>query len=206
MKLVDSAEEHNLLELLLESSKPKKPEYLEDYHYLLSTPFRYPTRKGGSRFRAATDPGAFYGAYTIRTACAELGYWRLRFLLDTEDLESLDPIAHTAFSVQVAADIVDLREEPFCEYEYIWMDADDYSNTQKLAFLVRSVDLDGILYRSVRDRPEGICVAVFDPKAFRSLAPNSNTQTWHLSVNRNKVFWRRSSTEAFSFDAEDLNC
>ena len=49
-------------------------------HWLLFTPFRYPPPPGGSRFRGPNDPGVFYGADEIRTACAELGYWRWRHL------------------------------------------------------------------------------------------------------------------------------
>ena len=51
--------------------------------YLLFTPFRYAPPPGGSRFRGETDPGVLYCADEVRTACAELGYWRWRHLLDS---------------------------------------------------------------------------------------------------------------------------
>ena len=58
-------------------------------HWLLFTPFRYPPPPGGSRFRGPNDPGVFYGADEIRTACAELGYWRWRHLQDSPALAAM---------------------------------------------------------------------------------------------------------------------
>lgn len=78
MKIVDSRDEQDVLE----ESKPARPAAAEALDFLLATPFRYDPRRGGSRFRAATDPGVFYGAESVRTAGAKLGYWRWRFLID----------------------------------------------------------------------------------------------------------------------------
>jgi hypothetical protein len=61
MRLVDSLEDQATLERLLETSKPPLPEAAEGLHYLLDTPFRYRSPYG-SRFRAGTDPGVWYGA------------------------------------------------------------------------------------------------------------------------------------------------
>lgn len=55
-----------------------------DKHWLIFTPFRYTPPPPGSRFRAPTDPGVFYGAFERRTACAEIGFWRWRFVRDSE--------------------------------------------------------------------------------------------------------------------------
>ena len=67
MKLVDDAAQQDVLEMLLEGSKPPLPSSASRLHYLLATPFRYDPRRGGSRFRGATDPGVFYGAQRVRT-------------------------------------------------------------------------------------------------------------------------------------------
>ena len=80
MALVDSIEEQHVLERLLDETKPSIPAAAAHLHWLLFTPFRYPPPPGGSRFRGPNDPGVFYGADEIRTACAELGYWRWRHL------------------------------------------------------------------------------------------------------------------------------
>jgi hypothetical protein len=44
MRLVDSAAEQDLLEQLLEGSKPALPPAARPLHYLLATPFRYRRR------------------------------------------------------------------------------------------------------------------------------------------------------------------
>src|SRR5687768_11875664 len=57
LKLVDDAEEHEVLEALIEASKPPLPDAVRRLHYLLATPFRYPPPTHGSRFRAPGEPG-----------------------------------------------------------------------------------------------------------------------------------------------------
>lgn len=57
MKLVDTLAEQDMLESLLESSKPSRADSINQLDYLLATPFRYQPHRGGSRFRAMTDPG-----------------------------------------------------------------------------------------------------------------------------------------------------
>ena len=56
-------------------------------HYLLFTPFRYAPPPGGRAFADPTITGVFYAADAVRTACAELGYWRWRHLLDVPALQ-----------------------------------------------------------------------------------------------------------------------
>ena len=73
-----------------------------DLHYLLATPFRYASPIG-SRFRAPADPGVWYGAEKERTACAELGFWRWRFLMDATGLDSLGPSPQTVFRAGIEA-------------------------------------------------------------------------------------------------------
>jgi hypothetical protein len=73
MKLVDSADEQNVLEALLEASKPALARDTRQLHDLLATPFRHDPPPGGSRFSGTTDPGVFHGAESVRTAGAEPG-------------------------------------------------------------------------------------------------------------------------------------
>lgn len=204
MKLVDDPDEHELLEQLLDDSKPPMPDAVRNLHYLLATPFRYPTRMGGTRFRAAIDPGVFYGAISIRTACAELGYWRWKFLDDAEDLTRIEPVSHTAFETEISAPAIDLRKNPFSQYEALWMDRTDYRGTQNMARLVRDAELQAILYQSVRDKNDGVCVALLDPAGFAAKEPKSTTQTWNLAVTREKVYWRRDQYQSFVFDPQEL--
>jgi len=53
-KLVDSAEEQTLLEELIDGAKPPET-FGGKFHYLLSTPFRYPPLPHGSRFGTLTN-------------------------------------------------------------------------------------------------------------------------------------------------------
>ena len=81
-KLVDTLEEQQLLEELIDASKP--PDATRGrLHYLLATPFRYPPLRHGSRFGTRQERGIWYGAETRRTLFAEVAYYRLIFLEGT---------------------------------------------------------------------------------------------------------------------------
>ncbi len=198
MKLVDSQAEQDILESLLEESKPALPASTAGLDYLLSTPFRYPTRLLGSRFRSPTDPGVFYAAGSERTAGAELGYWRWKFLMDSPSLDRLDPNAHTAFEVSIKAVAIDLQRPPFSATAAVWTHPTDYKATQSLAAKARQSGIEAILYQSVRDPEPGWCIALLTPKAFAGPKHNPATHTWFLSVSRHEVMWRRDR-EAMTF-------
>jgi hypothetical protein len=191
MKIVDSRDEQDVLEQLLEDSKPPRPVAAEALDYLLATPFRYDPRRGGSRFRAATDPGVFYGAESVRTAGAELAYWRWRFLLDAPTLERLGPVAHTAFRVEISTQAVDLQQPPFVADAALWTNPGDYSATQDFARSARAAEIGGIVYRSVRDPEPSWCIALLTPLAFARARPYPQLQTWWLAVKRDSAVWRR---------------
>ncbi len=201
MKLVDNRDEQDLLESLLESSKPAQADGTAGLDYLLETPFRYDPRRGGSRFRAVTDPGVFYGAESVRTAGAELGYWRWKFLKDTVNLERIDPVAHTAFRVEVETPVVDLQRQPFDDDAAIWQHPTDYGATQRFAGTAREAAIGGILYRSVRDPQPSWCLALLTPTGFAKPRPHAERQTWYLAVSPHEVTLRRD-TESMQFSAE----
>ena len=200
MKVVDNDAEQDLLETLLEGSKPAQAAGTLALDYLLATPFRYYPARGGSRFRAITDPGVFYGAESVRTAAAELGYWRWKFLKDAVDLDKLEPVAHTAFSADVSTQLVDLRRAPFVADASTWLHPTDYSATQAFARTARAAKLGGIRYQSVRDPDPAWCVALLTPQAFAKPKPNPSLQSWWLAVHPDAVSWRRES-ESMTFSA-----
>ena len=193
MKIVDNDEEQSLLETLLEGSKPAEPASACGLDYLLATPFRYNPLRGGSRFRAVTDPGVFYGAQSVRTASAELGYWRWKFLKDAVDLEKLDPVAHTAFAADVSTTAVDLRQVPLSADALAWQHPSDYSATQAFARVAREAKVGAIQYQSVRDPSTAWCVALLTPRAFAKPKPHPSMQTWWLAVRSDSVVWRRDN-------------
>ena len=201
--LVDSADEQRVLEDLLDESKPPVPPGARGLDFLLFTPFRYAPPPGGSRFRGETDPGVFYCADEVRTACAELGYWRWRHLLDTPALTRMPPAGQTVFRVRLDAPAIDLRTPPFDAGRPAWTDPDDYRACQTMARVVRTAGLRAIRYESVRDPMHAGCCAVLDPGAFAKRSP-LDRQTWLLSVFRERVVWQRSHVyagETFEFPA-----
>ncbi len=201
LALVDSRAEQELLEALLEESKPPIAPQAAGLDYLLYTPFRYPPTHYGSRFRALTDPGVWYGAEAMRTSCAELGYWRWRFVSDSAGLERLDAVAHTVVQAQARGAAVDLRRDPFARDARAWQDPKDYGACQAFARAARSAGTRIVRYASVRDPQHGGCGAVLDVRAFGRSGRVRQRQSWFLSVDRQRAAWVRAGgpTEAFEF-------
>jgi len=207
LRLVDTLAEQAQLEALLEASKPALPADAGARHYLLLTPFRYPSlHPQGSRFRAVTDPGVFYGADELRTACAELGYWRWRFLMDSPALERLASLPHTLFLAAASGMAVDLTQAPLSSDMPEWSAPRDYAGCQRLARLARAARIEVIRYRSVRDPAAGMCAAVLNAAALA--AELLAEQTWRLTVTRQRIQWQRDSAlhaESLEFPAAALH-
>jgi hypothetical protein len=203
MALVDTLDEQFELERLLDASKPPPPAGAERLHYLLFTPFRYAPPPGGSRFRAPVDAGVFYAADEVRTACAELGYWRWRHLLDTPALTAMPAKPQTVFRSRIATPTVDLRKPPFVRDRGRWTDPLDYTACQRFAAAAREAGVGAIRYESVRDPQHAGCCALLAWQGFAEPAP-VEWQTWTLSVTRERVVWQRSDgarAEAFEIPA-----
>ncbi|MEP6883619.1 MAG: RES family NAD+ phosphorylase [Gammaproteobacteria bacterium] len=198
LRLVAGVEEQLLLERLLDASKPPLPTDAGDLHYLLATPFRY-TSPVGSRFRAPANSGIWYGAEAQRTACAELGYWRWRFLMDSDALQTMGPSPQTVFRAGIDGLLVDLTEVPFKRARAQWTHPDDYAPSQAFASIARQANVDAIRYESVRDPKHGAAVAVLRP-CFKPRKPLQQ-DTWFLTVRRNAVIWQREE-ETFEFAAD----
>lgn len=194
------------LENILDEVKPILPQEAEEMHWLLFTPFRYPPRKGGSRFRAEGEPGVFYGAEDCKTACAEAGYWRWRFWMDSEGLRGQSKTLQLTlfeFHAQTVRG-VDLLVPPFSYNRDEWMQPSDYSHTQGLAEQARLADIELIRYESVRNSG-GICLAILSPHMFRGIdAYRNNQQTWNLHIEPPaKTTWQRELRgDGFSFEFE----
>jgi len=198
--LVDTLAEQAELERLLEESKPA-PAASRDLHWLLSTPFRYPPLAGGSRFRGPADPGVWYGADEIRTACAEVGYWRWRFLRASPQLSALPVRAQTLFRAAAAGRTIDLRLPPLDAARARFTSPADYSATQSYARRARQAGVEILRYESVRDPQHAGAAVLFTPAAFSAVAP-LELQTWLLDVQATRVTWVYASAlvpAAFEF-------
>jgi hypothetical protein len=199
MRLVDSLDEQLALEVVLEASKPPLPPEVRRLHYLLATPFRYRPHLG-SRFRAALDPGVWYGAEALRTALAEKSYWRLRFLLDSPGTPDLKPVPHTAFRAAVrTAAACDLTAAPLAAERAAWTSLAGYQPTQAFAAIARAARIELIRYESVRDPVHAACAAVLEPRVFGRHRPRSQ-HTWFIATSRVRVRCARDERGAATFE------
>lgn len=192
--------DQKLLEEILEAAKPPVPAAARHLHWLLATPFRYAPRIGGSRFRARGEPGVFYGAVAARTACAEAGFWKWRFVRDSAGLRGLDAHSMTLFPARIRATCWDLTRSPWAARRAQWVGAGDYAPTQALAARARASGVSVIVYESVRDPLRGTCVAALDPEALVNADPLMRAQSWFLTVRERSVIWQREGSSLFEFD------
>lgn len=188
-KLVDSLEEHELLERLVERSKPRLPEHAArtSLHYLLSTPFRYPPLRHGSRFGTRAEPSLWYGATRPRTAFAETAYYRLLFLEGTT--ARLEPLRSelTLYRVPLSTPRgVDLCRGPFEALRKTIASPDAYGATQQLGREMRAGGVEAFRYPSARDIRGGVNTALFSPAAFAAARPDL-WESWHLRASRDGV-------------------
>jgi RES domain len=188
MRLVDTLEEQSVLEQLLENSKPPLPRQAAGLHFLLATPFRYRSRHA-SRFRKGGELGIWYGAEELHTACAEVAYWRWRFLMDSQGLRDGELLTeHTLFNAIANGRMLDLSAPPWSEARSRWADPNDYRACQALAEQAREKALQWIRYESAR-WPGGRNGAVLDPSCL-TLPDLTTQQTWVCKVTRQQALMR----------------
>lgn len=188
-KLVDSAEEQELLEELIEEEKPSLPDHpsVSGMHYLLSTPFRYPPLAHGSRFGTRAEPSLWYGSSRLRTALSETAYYRLLFIEGTEAQIGPVPLELSAFRATVRTQRgVDLCRRPFDVHGAAISSPTDYDRAQRLGNAMRSAGVQAFRYRSARDVKGGINVALFTPAAFASPVPDL-PENWSGTAGRDMV-------------------
>lgn len=190
LKLVDTLEEQDVLEALIENAKPAVPPECQHLHYLLSTPFRYGAAyPAGSRFRrAGLTRGVFYAAETPTTAVAEMAFYRLLFHAESPDTPwPANPAEYTAFAAEVrTARAIDLTGPAFAEDRDRWMHPMDYQAAQQLADTVRAADIEIIRYGSVRDPQQGVNLALLTCTVFTAAEPTC-WQTWRMHLQSSGV-------------------
>jgi hypothetical protein len=169
LKITDTQAEQELLESLIEASKPAVPKECEHLHYLLSTPFRYGAPyPHGSRFRrAGLTPGVFYASDHVETAIAEAVFWRLLFYADSPDTPwPANAGEYTAFACAYSTGrAIDLTRPPLDARREAWMHPTRLDECQTLAEAARAANIDVIRYASVRD--PRCCAAGLSPSLRR---------------------------------------
>ena len=184
-KLVDSDAEQQLLEALIESTKPALPE--GRLHFLLTTPFRYPPLRYGSRFGTRAQRGIWYGSVAQRTAFAETAYYRLLFLEGTAAELAPLHVELSAFRASFRSERgVDLAALPFAEFRDRISSPVSYRESQRLGYEMREAGVHVFRYWSARDRQGGLNVGLFTPKGFSSRKPTV-PETWSCVVARDGV-------------------
>jgi len=117
----------------------------------------HPNPRGG-RFNAA-GLGAWYAAFSLATAHAEIIHHRTAELLEIGVLEAR--LRMREYLADLAATFHDIRgDDPAFAPLY---DPDSYAASQAFAAPLRAAGSNGVLYRSVR-HAGGQCVACFRPK------------------------------------------
>jgi hypothetical protein len=191
-KLVDSAAEQELLESLIDGAKPPAlppARGARPFHYLLTTPFRYPPLRNGSRFGGRFERGIWYGADALRTAFAEVAYYRFVFRAgSTADLGVL-ATSLTVFRARVRTDRgIDLLAPPFDACREVIASPTSYGEAQALGSAMRSEGVEAFRYPSARlpEREAAACVAVLDPAAFTGARPR-DIGTWQCTATPERV-------------------
>jgi hypothetical protein len=201
MRLADNANEQRVLEELLETSKPALPPQASGLHYLIFTPFRYRS-PFPSRFRRPHDPGVWYGAEELKTACAEVAYWKWRFLVDSDGLrDGALHTEHTFFLAKVRGRCADLTAAPWKAAAQAWTHQSEFAECQAFADTARERDVAWIRYASVRVM-DGNCGAVFTPESL-SLPEPFEQQTWACKTNVQGAWLQRAGGGRYDFPASD---
>jgi hypothetical protein len=190
LKIVENLAEQQLLEDLIDGTKPTVPPECRKLDYLLSTPFRYDAEyPKGSRFRrAGRTLGVYYAAETPETAAAEMAFYRLLFFAESPATQwPSDAAEYTAFAVSLTTELlIDLTEPPLVSDRAQWTDPTDYEPCQSLAQACRDAKTEVIRYESVRDPRGGTNLAVLTCDVFAEARP-VDRQTWRFRLSSSGV-------------------
>lgn len=186
LKLTDTLAEQELLEELIETTKPAIPPECRHLDFLFATPFRYgAVYPHGSRFRrAGRTAGVYYASESPASAVAEITFSRLLFFAESPDTPWPSEAAeYTAFAADIATErLFDLTQPPLNGDRQIWTNPIDYSGCQTFADAARAAEADAIRYTSVRDPGGGANVALLACRAFASSSPVGH-QTWRIRLS-----------------------
>lgn len=178
---------------MMEESKPPLPATRAPKHFLLVTPFRYmPAHE--SRFRRVGRRGIWDGALDLKAACAEVGRWRMRFILDSAGLAEKRVVTRHAFlAAAVVRRGVDLIASPWRALHPAWT-TEGYGETQRLAEEAESAGIELVCYKSVR-LSGAACVAVFTLDTLEGPAGG-------LDATRERVMMHTETGKALRFEWE----
>lgn len=179
--LVDTLEEYDILEELLDNSKPTIQTHTKILDPLIFTPFRYPPLEYGSRFGRIFEPSLWYGSLDIKTALTEVAYYRLKFNQDTEaELGYVDTLL-TAFNVCIKTKQgIDLTELLFSKYQDDISSKTSYSASQLLGSDMRENHIDAFIFYSARTQQPEKNIGIYSMDVFHQKKGrySYHQQTW----------------------------
>jgi hypothetical protein len=163
-KLVDSDAEQQMLEHMIDRVKPPMPIGMTRVHYLLSTPFRHPPLRWGSRFGTRTERGIWYGALGLHTAFAEVAYYRYVFLAGSAAKLTPLSVELSAFRAAVGTrKAIDLVKVPFAPHAKEVFSKTTYQHAQPLGAEMRQAGAEAFLFTSARCDKGGVNIGLFEP-------------------------------------------
>jgi hypothetical protein len=176
--LVDDLEEQAILEQILDDFKPNYADGTQNLHYLISTPFRYPPLKYGSRFGAITEPSYFYASETVQTCLAEAAFYRFYVIDGTETpFPKVIQSEHSLFFVKVLShNTLDLTQILNTEIQKKLTDPGSYSFTHQVGLKAREDGADLLRYFSARSQEQGINVAIDNHTIIQSEKPEDKVE------------------------------
>lgn len=183
-RLVDDLEEQLLLEQIVDDVKPPRPPgpQFEGLHFLLSTPFRHPPLKGGSRFGTPAERGLWYGAKLLETCLAEKAYYQILFAAGTTAKLNNLSCLWSAYQAEIRASRgIDFTAPQFAAFEDEISSPTSYAFSQRLGTQMRAAAIEACVYHSARCRKKGDAIALIEP-AFGSRFPLRASQTWVCSL------------------------
>ena len=202
--LVDNLLEHDVLEEILEASKPPVGAGTERLDYLMRSPWRYPPLPWGSRFGSRFEPSLFYGALTLNALFAEAAYYRLVFLDGSKTTEPLRVISqHTLFQARYHTQHgMALTDAPFDAHEATLRHVSSYAPCQALGTALREAGVAAFTYWSARSRAREGNIALVAPEALRS-NKHLHPEPVLCEARRERVQFRYRDT-VIDFEAEQF--
>jgi hypothetical protein len=206
MSLVDDLDEQSALEQLLDDTKPRYRLGTTGLHYLLSTPFRYPPLRHGSRFGRRPEPSIFYGSLSRDTALAEAAYYRLLFWHG----QTVPPAAayttqHTVFEADYATEHGLQLQSPACaDHRSVLTAPADYRATQALGTAMREAGIAAFEAPSARCQRGGDNIGLFEPAALACTRPMASEGWLCRTEAEQVVFISRAVDRAMSFQLQEF--
>ncbi len=199
---------HDILESVLEDSKPALPDDTAGLHWLAATPFRY-MRARESRWGRTGTRGIWYGALSQEVALRECIFHRRAFFgaYDADKPHTLEmSLIQAKVDTKAAVDFSDSR---FNRIRKKIEDPDDYSACHAKAEVALKSGAHLIVYNSARTpdtSSDRRCVAVMSPQAFGKPAIICEGKTVSLSVDDKHVrAYFNTSRTTIEFSQERLD-